>query len=56
MYILLIKKEKVFDKYNEIWGKVCNIIKKNKSELIYTKKYLKAEGKINTKVILYQYQ
>ena len=30
-----------------IWEKVSNIIKKN-SELIYNKKYLKAEKKLNT--------
>ena len=38
--------KKCFDKYNEIWCKVSNIIKKEKKnnrELIYNKKYLKAE-------------
>ena len=33
----LIKEEKVFDKCNEIWEKVSNIIKKINSELIYIK-------------------
>ena len=28
IYMFLIKKEKVFDKSNEIWEKVSNIIKK----------------------------
>ena len=37
--------ETFFDKYNEIWEKVSNIIKK----LVYNKKYLKATKKINTK-------
>ena len=45
----LIKEEKVFIKYMEILEKVRKIIKsKFNSELIYFKKYLKAE-KINTK-------
>ena len=40
----LIKEEKVFIKYMEILEKVNNIIKsKCDSELIYSKKYLKAE-------------
>ena len=40
----LIKEEKVFIKYKEILEKVSNIIKiKFNSELIHTKKYLKAE-------------
>ena len=47
---LLIKKEKVFTKYMEIFEKVSNIIKnKFNSELTYSKKYLKAEKRINTK-------
>ena len=40
----LTKEEKVFIKYMEFLEKVCNIIKGNcNSELIYSKKYLKAE-------------
>ena len=40
----LIKEEKVFIKYMEILEKVNNIFKsKCDSELIYSKKYLKAE-------------
>ena len=49
MYFL-IKDEIFFDKYNEIWdiikNEVYNIIKKKfNRELIYNKKYLKAEKK-----------
>ena len=44
-----IKEQKVFDEYNEFWERVSNIIKKINSELIYNKKYLKAEERINTK-------
>ena len=50
----LIKDEELFEKYNEIWEKVKNIIKKEfDSELVYNEKYLKAKiksysGKINT--------
>ena len=36
MYILFDKKEKVFDKYNEIWVKVSNIIKKIIRVNLYT--------------------
>ena len=44
MYLLFVKKEKVFIKYMEILEKVRNIMKsKSNSELIYGKKYLKAE-------------
>ena len=43
------KKRKHFDKYNEIWEKVSNIIKQIISELVYNKKYMKADNKINTK-------
>ena len=48
MYFLK-KEEKVFDKYNEIWESVSNIVKKIIVNL-YTimSKYLKTEGKINT--------
>ena len=42
----LIKEEKVFIEYMEILEKVSNIIKnKFNSDLIYSKKYLKAEKK-----------
>ena len=42
--------KKVFDKYNEIWEKVSNIVTtKFNSELVYNKKYIKAGNKINTK-------
>ena len=34
MYIL-IKDKKCFDKYNEIWDKVSNIIKKRLIETLY---------------------
>ena len=43
MYFM-IKEEKKFDKYMaKKWEKVCNIIKKINSELVYNKKRLKAE-------------
>ena len=46
----MIKDEKFFDKYMTIWEKVSNIIKTNfNSELIYNKKYIKAEERFNTK-------
>ena len=48
MYFL-IKDEYFLDKYMKIWEKFSNIIKKFSSELIYNKKYLKAEEKFNTK-------
>ena len=42
MYFL-VKCEKCFDKFNELWEKVTNIIKqKFNRELIYNKIYLKA--------------
>ena len=44
----MINNRKVFDKFNEIW-KVSNFIKKINSELVYNKKYIKRENKINTK-------
>ena len=49
----LIKDEQLLEKYNEIWQKVKNSIKKEfYSEPVYDKKYLKAKiksynGKIN---------
>ena len=46
----MIKDENIFDKYTTIWEKVSNIIKaKFDSELIYNKKYLKTEKRLNTK-------
>ena len=46
----MIKDKKKIDKYMTIWEKVSNIIKKKfNSELIYNKKYLKAENKIQRK-------
>ena len=50
----LIKDEKLLEKYNEIWKKVSNIIKKEfDSKPEYNEKYLKTKtksynGKINT--------
>ena len=46
----LIKDEEVLEKYNEIWEKVKNSLKKEfDSEPVYFKKYVKANnGKINT--------
>ena len=35
----LIKDEKFFDKYNEFWEKVSNVIKKINRELIYNKRF-----------------
>ena len=49
-----IKDDELLEKYNEIWGKVNNRIKKEfDSEPVYNEKYLKAKiksykGKINT--------
>ena len=48
-----MKDAEFLEKYNEIWEKVRNIIKKTNSELVYNKKYLQAEiksynEKINT--------
>ena len=50
----LIKDEKLLEKYNEIWKKVSNVIKKEfESKPLYNEKYLKTKirsynGKINT--------
>ena len=50
----LIKGDELIEKYNEVWEKVRNIIKKEAdSEPVYNKIYLKAKvksynGKINT--------
>ena len=42
-FLSLVKKEKVFIKYMDILGKVGNMFKnKFNSELIYSKKYIKA--------------
>ena len=49
MYVFFDKTRKTFDDFNNIWEKISNIIqKKINSELIYNKKYLKDEDKINT--------
>ena len=45
----MIKDENFFDKYMTSLKKVSNIIKKINSELIYNKKYLKAEKRFKTK-------
>ena len=42
MYFV-IKDEKVFDKYMEIWENISNIVKDSKSELICNKRYLNVE-------------
>ena len=47
MYFI-VKDKKNFDKYVTIWENVCHIIKKINIELIYNKKYLKAEKTFNT--------
>ena len=50
----MIKYDKLFKKYNEIWEKVKNNLKKEfHSELVHNEKYLKVKiksynGKINT--------
>ena len=48
MYFM-IKEKKNFDEYNETLEKVSNIVKKFNSELVYNKKYIKAENKISSK-------
>ena len=51
---ILIKDDELLEKYNEIWEKVKNTLKKEfNSEPVYNQKYLKAKtescnGKINT--------
>ena len=45
----LMKDEEFVGKYKEILEKVSDIIKKLNNELIYNKKYLKAETKLITK-------
>ena len=49
MYVFYDKRKKGFDKYMEILEKVSNIIKKNDSELIQSKKYLIAKKTFNRK-------
>ena len=44
-----MKDKEFLEKYNEIWKKVSNTIKKINGELIYDKKYLKAENNLITK-------
>ena len=52
----LIKKEKEFIKYKEILEKIRNIIKnKFNSQLLYNKKYLKAEKRNKQKKALNVY-
>ena len=46
---LMIKDEKIFDKYMTIWDKVSNMMKKINSKLIYNKKYLKAKKRLTAK-------
>ena len=46
---LMIKEEKVFDKYMEIQEKVNNAIEKTNNELIYRKKYLIAKKHVTPK-------
>ena len=42
----LIKDDELLEKYNEIWGRVTNSIKKEfDSEPVYNEKYLKAKIK-----------
>ena len=48
MYFM-IKEEKFLINIIKIWKKVSNIIKKIDSELVYNKKCIKVENKINTK-------
>ena len=52
----LIKDDELIEKYNEIWGKIKNSIKKElDSEPVYNEKYLKAKIKpYNGKIIKYQ--
>ena len=55
----MIKDENLFDNYMTIWEKVINVIKqKFNSELIYNRKYLKAEKDLTQKnvfsVFIYQ--
>ena len=38
--LFFMKDAEFLEKYNEIWEKVRNIIKKTNSELVYNKKYL----------------
>ena len=44
MYVFLIKDDKLLEKYNEIWEKVSNCIKKGfDSEPVYNEKNLKTK-------------
>ena len=53
----LIKEDKLLEKYNEIWEKVQNIIKKEfVSEPVYNEKYLKAKIKSYNKKINTNFQ
>ena len=51
MYFM-IKDEKFVDEYMKIWEKVSNALKKNNSELVCNKKYVKAEKNFNATEIL----
>ena len=54
IFFFWVKEDEFLEKYNEIWEKVKNIIKKEfDNEQAYSEKYLKAEiksynGKVNT--------
>ena len=54
MHVFFIKADELLEKYNKIWNKVNNSVKKGSdSELVYKTKYLKIkiksyEGKIST--------
>ena len=51
MYVL-IKDEKLLEKYKEIWKKVSNIIEKEfDSNPVYNEKYMKAKAKVYNKKI-----
>ena len=54
IYLFFIKDDQLLEKYNEIWEKASNAIKRElDSNLVYNKKYLRTkiksyDGKINT--------
>ena len=54
MYVFLIKDDELLEKYDKIWEKVKNSVKKEfDSKSVYIEKYLKTKiksynGKINT--------
>ena len=52
MHVFWIKDEKLLEKYNEIWKKVSNIIKKEfNSNAVYNEKYIKAKIKLYNKKV-----